>query len=331
VHYWDERWECDTCGFGVAPEDYCILDGHNRYEICTKHALPFDTTVIDIPTRDDATIWIIQNQLGRRNLSDVDKVLLARQLRPMLEAQAKIRQHGGQGGILLQANLPEAKGQVRDHIAQIAGVSARTVDAVETILDHGAPEIIQAARTKALSISAALPLTDLPTEHQASALQEAHALANGKKPTAPQTRAIVSRTQVVATVKDHLAQGKTPPEAVSAALKAHDITLPTPALADAICQATDRQVTLAATDGYWHDGRTKEEEAARAAQTGRMFQLFNALEGLATLPPLAVLVAEIPAVSAYRVDQYLDQAVTNLCTFDALWKETRDDVATGSR
>jgi hypothetical protein len=118
-----------------------------------------------------------------------------------------------------------------------------------------------------------------------------------------------------------------PKEAVHHALQKHEITLPTPALADAICQATDRQVTLAATDGLLHDERTKEEEAVIMAQTKRLFQLFNALEALATLPDSEELVAEIPDYAAYRVDKYLDQACTTLVRFATLWTEQRHEAA----
>jgi len=46
-----------------------LLDGHNRYEICTAHSLPFETVEIDLPDREAAITWIINNQLGRRNLT----------------------------------------------------------------------------------------------------------------------------------------------------------------------------------------------------------------------------------------------------------------------
>ena len=47
-----------------------ILDGHNRYEICQRHNLPFETYEIDgIEDREAAINWIIDNQLGRRNLT----------------------------------------------------------------------------------------------------------------------------------------------------------------------------------------------------------------------------------------------------------------------
>src|SRR3954466_9868459 len=44
-----------------------ILDGHHRFEICTKHGISFETHEIDFPDRQAALAWMLQNQLGRRN------------------------------------------------------------------------------------------------------------------------------------------------------------------------------------------------------------------------------------------------------------------------
>ncbi len=46
-----------------------ILDGHNRYEICTKRDIPFQLCCVDIQCREEAISWICANQLGRRNIS----------------------------------------------------------------------------------------------------------------------------------------------------------------------------------------------------------------------------------------------------------------------
>ena len=127
------------------------------------------------------------------------------------------------------------------------------------------------------------------------------------------------RATVVATMQEYLAAGQTPSEAVASALRTHGITLPTPTLANALAQAVNRQVSIAATDGFLHDGRTKEEEAATAAETRRLFHLFNALEGLATLQDIERYPADIPPYSAYRVRDYLAQAQANLATFAAAW------------
>lgn len=54
-----------------------LLDGHNRYEICTRLGLPFAVISIDLPNREAAGDWIDANQLGRRNLTpDAFKLLL---------------------------------------------------------------------------------------------------------------------------------------------------------------------------------------------------------------------------------------------------------------
>ena len=56
-----------------------LLDGHNRYEICTRLGLPFDVHEMRFSSRDEAEDWIDKNQLGRRNLTaDAFTLLLGR-------------------------------------------------------------------------------------------------------------------------------------------------------------------------------------------------------------------------------------------------------------
>src|SRR5271157_2902205 len=54
-----------------------IVDGHNRYEICVKHAIHYDTDELDFADMADAKIWIINNQFGRRNLNSYQRGELA--------------------------------------------------------------------------------------------------------------------------------------------------------------------------------------------------------------------------------------------------------------
>lgn len=56
-------------------------------------------------------------------LRTVQRSELALKLKPMLAAQAKERQRGGQGGILLRQNSTQANGKTSEDIAKIAGVS----------------------------------------------------------------------------------------------------------------------------------------------------------------------------------------------------------------
>lgn len=49
--------------------DGILIDGYNRYSIAKKHNLPFETLSMEFKSRDEVTIWIIRNQIARRNLT----------------------------------------------------------------------------------------------------------------------------------------------------------------------------------------------------------------------------------------------------------------------
>jgi len=53
-----------------------LLDGHNRYEICTRLGLEFDISEMRFKSREEAADWIDRNQLGRRNLDPRQMSLL---------------------------------------------------------------------------------------------------------------------------------------------------------------------------------------------------------------------------------------------------------------
>ena len=50
-------------------EERLLLDGHNRHEICTKHDITYKIEEISLGDRQAAINWIVNNQLGRRNLT----------------------------------------------------------------------------------------------------------------------------------------------------------------------------------------------------------------------------------------------------------------------
>ena len=56
VHYDDGRWVCDQCGYGLIPDNYILLDGHNRHRLCEKHDIPYTFREIDLPSWDAAEI-----------------------------------------------------------------------------------------------------------------------------------------------------------------------------------------------------------------------------------------------------------------------------------
>lgn len=46
-----------------------IVDGHNRFEICERLNLPYDTQALDLPDRAAVKNWMLHYQRGRRNLT----------------------------------------------------------------------------------------------------------------------------------------------------------------------------------------------------------------------------------------------------------------------
>ena len=54
-----------------------IVDGHNRYEICRKHGIEFRVEEKNFSDRQAVKVWILKNQLARRNLTDGERFEVA--------------------------------------------------------------------------------------------------------------------------------------------------------------------------------------------------------------------------------------------------------------
>jgi hypothetical protein len=46
-----------------------LVDGHNRYNICTEHKVSFRIKRMSFSDLEEVKAWMIDNQLGRRNLN----------------------------------------------------------------------------------------------------------------------------------------------------------------------------------------------------------------------------------------------------------------------
>lgn len=116
-----------------------LIDGHNRHEIARKCNLSFTTKRIDFESKEAAMIWMINNQIGRRNLSAYQRAVLALKTKPMLEKQARENQ-GSRTDLTSVRNLTNV--DTKKELAKIAGVSHDTIHKVETIENDGDKELI---------------------------------------------------------------------------------------------------------------------------------------------------------------------------------------------
>lgn len=131
-----------------------LIDGHNRYEICQSNDLDFRITRLAFDDEDAACIWIIDNQKGRRNLAEIDRIALAQERAKIIAKKAKANLKTSTGGKDPRplAKLPKAATiDTRKEAARSAGVGERTYDAGKLILDAAkngevAPEVVDDVR-----------------------------------------------------------------------------------------------------------------------------------------------------------------------------------------
>ena len=109
-----------------------IVDGHNRHAICQKHNIPFAVTEKEFSSREDAMLWMLRNQLGRRNLNSYQRGELALKFEPLIASASKKRMLAGKA-IDPPQNSAEGSGETRHQIAKIAGVSHDTIKKVKKL------------------------------------------------------------------------------------------------------------------------------------------------------------------------------------------------------
>lgn len=149
-----------------------IIDGHHRFKICKKHKIAFQTVQKEFASRDEVILWMIQNQLGRRNLNDLHRVEIVRKYEEAVKAQAEQRMLAGKAAP--QVNLPEgqkSRKQSRDELGSLAGVSGSTYEHATKVIDHAPTPIVNAARNNQISINAAYEVTKLPEPQQSEIAQ----------------------------------------------------------------------------------------------------------------------------------------------------------------
>ncbi len=161
-----------------------LVDGHNRYGICRKHGLPFNTVQSALfKSMDDVHLWMIDQHLGRRSVSDFQRGVLALRKREILAA----RQQLAIADALSAEPAPQATSEStvtstpitdapvapafksREDLAKAARLSSSQVVMIEKIHKRAAPELVAAVKSGVISINAAAAVATLPAEEQVAA------------------------------------------------------------------------------------------------------------------------------------------------------------------
>lgn len=100
-----------------------LVDGHNRHSICEKHGLPYKVSRVEFPDRAAVEDWMDRNQLGRRNLSTQQRMLLIGRR----YNRTKKANDGSRGNQHTQAAEKVTGGTTADRLAKEHGVTEKTV------------------------------------------------------------------------------------------------------------------------------------------------------------------------------------------------------------
>jgi len=137
----------DGCRDKIVTWKGYIIDGHNRYEICKNHNIAFEVLEKDnFETEGDVKLWMIENQLGKRNLPTEVRLALVYKFKEIEAAKAKDRQLAGvKINVTSEENNnltpPVGKGRgALGEIAKMAGVGHSTAEQYDAIQRKGTEE-----------------------------------------------------------------------------------------------------------------------------------------------------------------------------------------------
>lgn len=163
-----------------------LVDGHNRYGICQKHSLPFQTVQNPrFQSLEDVHLWMIDQHLGRRSVSDFQRGVLALRKREIVAAR-RARTHetpptarpDAAAGTAETVPASQTAADVQDPqalstreaIARAARLSSSQVVMIEKIQKQAAPELVEAVKAGTISINAAAAVATLPAPEQVAAV-----------------------------------------------------------------------------------------------------------------------------------------------------------------
>jgi len=130
-----------------------------------KHGIEFRYEEMPLDTREDAKVWILENQLNRRNLTDAARIELALLKADIVRKKAEKKQSraGGdrksakyEGSLIPKRTKPgNDRISVYESTASDAGVSKGTLNNYMQIKEHGSPELQEQVQSGAIKIGAA--------------------------------------------------------------------------------------------------------------------------------------------------------------------------------
>jgi hypothetical protein len=165
-----------------------LVDGHNRYGLCQKHGLPFETVQnTRFKSIEDVHLWMIDQHLGRRSVSDFQRGVLALRKKQIV-AERKAATEAAAKDARLRAEVrgeaepvaaspfdgdpvvaAEPPLKSREDLAKAARISTAQIGMIEKIQKQAAPQLVEAVKAGTITLSTAAAIAGLPVEEQVAA------------------------------------------------------------------------------------------------------------------------------------------------------------------
>ena len=130
-----------------------IVDGHNRYEICQKHGIPFETVEHEFDSEEDALIWMVDNQTGRRNLTDGWRFELIQKKKALLTEKHEAERVAAR--VSPNDTREPESGRTQKAIAEDLGWSTGKVAQADYVWKHGDEEARESVKSGESSVGQA--------------------------------------------------------------------------------------------------------------------------------------------------------------------------------
>jgi len=148
-----------------------ILDGRNRLAACEIAGVK--PRFVEWKGEGSPVEWVISENLIRRHLTSSQRAVVALELLPLLEKEAKERQRLGQGRGKKVAKVQatsSGQGKASQLAARLTKTNSTYVEAVKAVQKQ-APELIDQIRSGAMKIPEARSLATLPKPKRAQAVK----------------------------------------------------------------------------------------------------------------------------------------------------------------
>jgi curved DNA-binding protein CbpA len=130
-----------------------VVDGHNRRNICLKYSLQCNVIEMDTEiykNKDDVINWMIENQLGRRNLSLTERYEVVQKHKSAIESKARQNMSNAGKGLSTLSKV-----NTRKEMAKLVGTSEGTYSKLDKIFESNDEAVKQEIKEGTISVNKA--------------------------------------------------------------------------------------------------------------------------------------------------------------------------------